>query len=169
MIKKSFLPWPAWFSLLEHHPVNRKIMGSIPSQGMCKRQPINVSLSHQCFCFSLPSPLSKSMSMSWSEDKYVFFNIFSACRYREHTTFHGSLSLAWTCCWKAPPILQLLRPPVALALPEAFKNSASALRHTSVQKLGLPLAAIQPHAYYSSLSESKLFICTMGAVRYPTS
>ena len=127
------------------------------------------SLTSMFLCFSLPSPLSKSMSMSWSEDKYVFFNIFSACRYREHTTFHGSLSLAWTCCWKAPPILQLLRPPVALALPEAFKNSASALRHTSVQKLGLPLAAIQPHAYYSSLSESKLFICTMGAVRYPTS
>ena len=55
-------------------PANQKVTSSIPTQGTClgcgpgpwlgecERQPISVSLTHQCFFFSsssLPSPLSK--------------------------------------------------------------------------------------------------------------
>ena len=53
-----------------HHPANRKVTGSIADQGTCqfagqipdwdsyKRQPIDVSLAHQCF--SPSPPLSKN-------------------------------------------------------------------------------------------------------------
>ena len=82
-IKNSCRSWPGWLSWLKCHPVNWKMVGSIPgqgtclgcrfgpSQGECKRQLIDVSLSHQCFSPSLsPSlPLSlKSISMSSGED-----------------------------------------------------------------------------------------------------
>ena len=55
----------------EHGPVNRKVVSSIPCQGTClgfrsgprsgvwKRQPIDVSLTHQCFFPSLPLSLNK--------------------------------------------------------------------------------------------------------------
>ena len=52
---------------IEHWPANQKVTGSIPSQGtclggrpgpqlggVCKRQPVDVSLAYQCFCPSLP-------------------------------------------------------------------------------------------------------------------
>ena len=45
-------------------------MRSIPSQGTCKRQPVDVSLSHWCFSPSLPPfPSLQSISMSSGEDK----------------------------------------------------------------------------------------------------
>ena len=45
-------------------------MCSIPSQGTCKRQPVDVSLSHWCFSPSLPPfPSLQSISMSSGEDK----------------------------------------------------------------------------------------------------
>ena len=61
---------PGWCgSVVECHPVNLKVMGSISGQGTCqvvglipgwsadKRQPIHVSLSHQHLSFSLSLPL----------------------------------------------------------------------------------------------------------------
>ena len=62
----------AWW--IEYQPVNRKVAGSIPSQGTClghgprpqlgacERQPTYASLAHQCFSPSLSTffPLSKS-------------------------------------------------------------------------------------------------------------
>ena len=35
------------------------ITGLVPGRGACKRQPIDISLSHRCFPFSLSPPLSK--------------------------------------------------------------------------------------------------------------
>ena len=55
-----------------HCPVNQHIAGSIPSQGTsldcrpgpqlgeCEKQAVDVSLTHGCFSFSLPSCLSKN-------------------------------------------------------------------------------------------------------------
>ena len=44
-----------WFPVRAH----ARVEGSVPGQGMCERQLINVSLSHQCF-----SPLSPSLALS---------------------------------------------------------------------------------------------------------
>ena len=39
--------------LVEHCPVHQEVAGLIPGQGAHGKQPINVSLSHQCFSLSL--------------------------------------------------------------------------------------------------------------------
>ena len=60
---------------VERWPVNRKVTGSIPSQGTClgyrpgpqlrasERQPIDVSLAHQCFSPSLSYSLPLSLKL----------------------------------------------------------------------------------------------------------
>ena len=57
-INKHVLSWHSW---LEHHPIHQKFAGSIPGQGTQRWQPINMSLSHQCFSFSLSLSLSLSL------------------------------------------------------------------------------------------------------------
>ena len=39
-------PWPVWLSWLEHHSINWKVMGSIPSQTICLR----VGVNPLCWC-----------------------------------------------------------------------------------------------------------------------
>ena len=41
---------------LAHHPIQQKVVGSIPHWGMYGRQLIDVSLPHRCFSPSLFSP-----------------------------------------------------------------------------------------------------------------
>ena len=61
--------------MVEHQPINRGVTGLIPGQGtfpccgfspcrgVCERQPIEVSLSHQCFStFLFPFPSLKSIN-----------------------------------------------------------------------------------------------------------
>ena len=76
-LRKWVLPWLVWLSWLGIVPWSKLspvrflvrahawVAGSVPSQGACKRQLTNVSLSHQCF---LPS-LSLSFSLSPEIDK----------------------------------------------------------------------------------------------------
>ena len=46
--------------LVGHPPANQKVVGSVPNQGTCRRQPTAVSLSHWYFSpsFSCSLPLS---------------------------------------------------------------------------------------------------------------
>ena len=77
--------WPVWLSWLEHHPINRKVTGSIPSQGTCPgcgfgsrlrrvqggevEQPIDVSFTSMSLSLSLSLPLSlESMDISLGEE-----------------------------------------------------------------------------------------------------
>ena len=57
-VRSHHQPWLLWLHCLEHQPVDQRVVGSVPSQGMYlgfnlvtgwgvyKRQPIDVSLSH---------------------------------------------------------------------------------------------------------------------------
>ena len=63
-----------WFSWLECRPVHQKVAGSIPSQGVCGRQPIHVSLSHW---FSLS--LSLSVIYPWVRIKNILCKKIKAC------------------------------------------------------------------------------------------
>ena len=63
-----WLSWLEWVGALPHTPKGRQFNSwsghipscrFIPSQGTYRRQPINVSLPHQWFSLSLPSPLSQ--------------------------------------------------------------------------------------------------------------
>ena len=67
--KQCNWPWSLWLSLLGvvlqtkrllvRFPIRARawVVGSVPSWGRCKRQPVNDSLTHQCFSPSLsPSP-----------------------------------------------------------------------------------------------------------------
>ena len=81
------LPWLVWLSWLEHRPVNRKVVGSVPNQrsnlgwgltpgqGVYGRRPVML-LCHQCFSFSTPTPSSHSLKsnkkMSSSADNTFF-------------------------------------------------------------------------------------------------
>ena len=59
-----------------HHPTNRKVTGLIPNWdtllghrpgpqlGVCKRQPIDVSVAHQCFSSSLSPSFSPSLKIT---------------------------------------------------------------------------------------------------------
>lgn len=58
------------------------------------------------------------------------------------TETHSILILPWTFFWEVPPFIELLHPPTALVLLEAFKSSVSKVRPTWVQKLESPFAAI---------------------------
>ena len=57
-------PWPVWPGCLERHPVDRRVMGSIPGQGTYpdwgayEKATNSVSLSHQCFSLFLSPSLS---------------------------------------------------------------------------------------------------------------
>lgn len=42
-LKKYTQPWPMWLSWLERCRVHQRTTGSIPGQGTCRRQPIDVS------------------------------------------------------------------------------------------------------------------------------
>ena len=55
LIKVNSAALARWLSGFECHPVHQKVAGSIPSQGACGRQPIDVSL-----CFSLSSKQNKT-------------------------------------------------------------------------------------------------------------
>ena len=79
-LRTAVLPWPVWLGWLEHHPVNWKILGLIPTPGLqvwspvrvCMRGNQSMFLSHIDVSLPLsPSlPLSlKSISMSSGEDK----------------------------------------------------------------------------------------------------
>ena len=58
-----------WLSWLGRHPVHQKVAGLIPSRGVYGKQSIEVSLSHQCFSFSLSFFLSlKSINISLGKD-----------------------------------------------------------------------------------------------------
>ena len=62
-----------WFSWVQHHPINRNVVGSIPGQGARLGYRFRPKLEHVqeatpfdvCVSLSLPSPLSKIISMSW--------------------------------------------------------------------------------------------------------
>ena len=53
--------------LVEHCPVHQEVADLIPGQGARGKQPINVSLSHQCFSLSLSLSL-KSINKFLSEN-----------------------------------------------------------------------------------------------------
>ena len=73
--KVPTLPWPAWFSGLGVIPQSKRspvqflvrahawVAGSVP----WKRQPINVSLSHQCFSPSLSPSLTLSLKINFKK------------------------------------------------------------------------------------------------------
>ena len=63
---ECIVPWLVWLSWLEGCPLYPKVVGSIPIRGEYERQPIEVSLSHLCFClcYSLCLPLFLSSSLS---------------------------------------------------------------------------------------------------------
>ena len=48
----------SWVSFMVRAPI--EVAGSVPGWGMCGKQLINVSLSHQCSSLSLPPPLRLS-------------------------------------------------------------------------------------------------------------
>ena len=69
------MPRPVWLSLLGITPqiershirlvarVHAWVAGSVPGQGACGRQLIDVTLSHQCFSPSLSPSLSLSLEL----------------------------------------------------------------------------------------------------------
>ena len=72
-----------WISWFEHCPMHQKVAGSIPGQGtlpkvvgsissrgMCRKQWIDVCLSHCCFSFS-PFFSLKSINVSSGEDFFL--------------------------------------------------------------------------------------------------
>ena len=68
--KKKHVPWKVWPSWLECHPINRKAVVSIPTQGTrvgCRFGPGWGTYNRQLMFLSLPSPL-KSIGMSLGED-----------------------------------------------------------------------------------------------------
>lgn len=56
--KPATTHWPVWLSWLECHPLQQKVTGLMPSQGMYQRQPISVSISPPPFL-----PLLKKKSI----------------------------------------------------------------------------------------------------------
>ena len=72
--KMSYPALAGWLTWLEHCTCTERlqvqflirthtqVVGLIPSQGVCGRQPIDVSFSHQCFSFSLSVSPSSSFS-----------------------------------------------------------------------------------------------------------
>ena len=52
------LSWPRWLDGLEHRPVHPKVTGSIPSQGVYRRLPIEVSLASMFLSSSCSLPSS---------------------------------------------------------------------------------------------------------------
>ena len=67
-VQKSYnVPWPMWLSWLEHHPINRKVMGSIPSQSTCLGCGFNLSLSVSLSLSPHHWPL-ESINISLGED-----------------------------------------------------------------------------------------------------
>ena len=81
-IKNQTVPWPVWLSWLVRHPINQKVVGSIPGQGACLgcgfspwwghvQEATNGCFSHQCLSPSHPPSLSlslQSISMPSGED-----------------------------------------------------------------------------------------------------
>ena len=63
-VNKKWWALAGWLSWLEHHPVHQKVAGSMPSQDVYRRQPIDVSLSQRCFSLSLSLSLSLSKSIN---------------------------------------------------------------------------------------------------------
>ena len=63
-------PWLLGLSWLQHHLVDQRVTGLIPSQGRDGRQPTDASISHWCFppCPSLP-PFSLSLSLQAMKKK----------------------------------------------------------------------------------------------------
>ena len=62
-------PWLVWLSLLEHHPINQMVVGSIPGQSTYPRCGFNPHLGHvqegnqSVFNLSLSLPLPLSLSL----------------------------------------------------------------------------------------------------------
>ena len=74
-VKTDLMALTGVAQLVGHRPAKQKVTGSVPGQGTClgygfcllsgsvreaSKQAIHVSLSHQCFSFSFPSPLSEN-------------------------------------------------------------------------------------------------------------
>ena len=62
VLKKSIFALDAVAQLVGGSSCNQKVAGLTPRLGTYRRQPIDASLSHRCF--SLPSSLSLSLSLS---------------------------------------------------------------------------------------------------------
>ena len=54
-----------WLSWSECQPIRQKVAGLIPGQGLQRRQPAGVSLSHRCFSLARSlSPLPPSLKIN---------------------------------------------------------------------------------------------------------